>query len=90
MSVTVEVPAALQRYADAESFEFEGRTIGEILERLWERCPDLKSRVLSARGTVHPYLLVMHGDDRVAHEGVLERPVADGDRIEIVALAEGG
>lgn len=87
--VTLEVPEALSRYADAGSYDLNGRTIGEVFEQLWDRCPDLKPRVLT-HDTVHPYLLVMHGDDRVPHDAVLEHPVADGDRIEIVALAEGG
>ncbi len=87
---TVEIPEALSRYADAESYDLTGRTIGELFEQLWERCPDLKPRVLTSRGAVHPYLLVMHGDQRVPHDSVLEHAVAAGDRIEIVALAEGG
>jgi len=91
VSVTVEIPHAISRYSDEETqVQIEGDTIGEVLAALWERHPKLKTRVLDREGNLHPYLLLLQNEEKLPRTGNEDRPVSEGDRLEIVALAEGG
>jgi sulfur-carrier protein len=91
MAVLVEIPHAISRYSDEETaVEIEGATVGKVLEVLWERFPNLKSRVLDRSGGFHPYLLLFQNDRKLSRSSFHDLPVRDGDRLEIVALAEGG
>ncbi len=91
MAVLVEIPHAISRYSDEEtSVHLEGSTVGEVLSALWERFPKLKSRVLDREGNFHAYLLLFHNDRKLSRSGFSDQPLTDGDRLEIVALAEGG
>ncbi|MBW3539156.1 MAG: MoaD/ThiS family protein [Planctomycetes bacterium] len=89
--VILEIPHALSRLSDdVTDVPLEGSTVGEVLDALWERFPKLKSRVLDRNGHVHPYLLLMHNDEMLPRADVAAVPLSNGDRLEIVALAEGG
>jgi sulfur carrier protein ThiS len=89
--VTVEIPHAISRYSDEETqVEIEASTVGEVLESLWKRFPKLKTRVLDREGNLHAYLLLFLNDEKLPRAGIENRPVKAGDRLEIVALAEGG
>lgn len=91
MAVTVEIPHAISRYSDDETeVEVEASTVGEALGSLWERFPKLKTRVLDREGNLHAYLLLFLNDEKLPRAGIENRPVQEGDRLEIVALAEGG
>jgi sulfur carrier protein ThiS len=50
----------------------------------------LKSRVLNRAGNFHPYLLLFLNDQKLPRSGFETLPLSEGDRLEIVALAEGG
>lgn len=91
MTILVEIPHAISRYSDDHNeVHLEGSTIGEVLEGLWERFPNLQSRVLDRAGNFHPYLLLFQNDQKLPRSSFTNHPVSEGDRLEIVALAEGG
>ena len=91
MPVLVEIPHAISRYSEEETaVAIEGSTVGEVLDGLWERFPNLKSRVLDRSGGFHPYLLLFQNGQKLPRSGFQNLPLAEGDRLEIVALAEGG
>ena len=52
--------------------------------------PDLRERVLDARGRLHAHLLVFRNDRELDRATALGEPVTAGDRIDLVAAAEGG
>lgn len=91
VAVLVEIPHAISRYSDDQTaVRIEGSTVGEVLEGLWKRFPNLKSRVLDRAGNFHPYLLLFQNDEKLPRSSFEKEPVKEGDRLEIVALAEGG
>ena len=91
MTILIEIPHAISRYSDDQTaVHLEGSTVGEVLKTLWERFPKLESRVLDREGNFHPYLLLFHNDWKLPRSGFTDQPVREGDRLEIVALAEGG
>lgn len=90
-TILVEIPHAISRYSDEETrVEISAETVGGVLESLWERFPKLRSRVLNREGNLHAYLLLFQNDEKLPRAGIADRPVSEGDRLEIVALAEGG
>lgn len=91
MSIRVEIPHAISRYSDEETqVSLEGSTVGEVLAALWERFPKLKTRVLNREGNLHAYLLLFRNDQKLPRANIGDQPLTEGDRLEIVALAEGG
>ena len=89
--ILVEIPHAISHYSDEETaVRLEGSTVGGVLEALWRRFPKLQSRVLDREGNFHPYLLLFQNDHKLPRSGFADLPVHEGDRLEIVALAEGG
>ncbi len=91
MAITVEIPHAISRYSEEETqVDLEGQTVGEVLGSLWEKYPPLKTRVLDREGRLYAYLLLFQNDQKLPRENLMNFPLQDGDRLEIVALAEGG
>ena len=91
MKVRVEIPHAISRYSDDKNeVALEGSTVGEVLEALWKQFPKLQSRVLDREGNFHAYLLLFLNDEKLSRESFAHQTLQDGDRLEIVALAEGG
>jgi sulfur-carrier protein len=91
VTVTVHLPEFLRRYGGgAADVAAHGATVGDVLADLFRTRPDLRVRVVDAQGAVFPYLLVFRNGDEVPRAALMSSALADGDRIEIVAGAEGG
>ena len=91
MTVRCEIPDALCQVAGDHRFvELEGTTVAEALIFLWSQHPKLLSRMLDRDGRLYPYLMLLHNEQKVTQTELATRPVRSGDRLEIVALAEGG
>lgn len=91
VTVTVRLPEFLRRYGGGESdVAARGATVGDALADLFRTRPDLRVRVVDAQGAVFPYLLVFRNGDEVPRAALTSAALADGDRLEIVAGAEGG
>jgi len=87
--VRLRIPRVLRRYSGgAEEVAVHGATVAEALDELFRLWPDLRLRVLDARGDVHPYLRLFRDDAELPR--VLNTALADGDIVEIVAAAAGG
>lgn len=91
MSVTVQLPAELSRHCQGlTTNELSGKTVGEVLDNLWQRFPNLQERMVNPDGVLWPYLMLLHNGNRLAAEGYRDIVVTDGDRLEIESLATGG
>jgi sulfur carrier protein ThiS len=91
VTVTVHLPEFLRRYGGgAADVAAHGATVGDALADLFRTRPDLRVRVVDAHGAVFPYLLVFRNGDEVPRAALTSAALTDGDRIEIVAGAEGG
>jgi len=89
--VTFEVPSVLRRFSDgAAALSVEAATAGEALERAFDVCPDLRSRVIDGAGLVFPYLVFFHNGREVARTTLADVALADGDTVEMIGAAEGG
>lgn len=81
------MPPALRRYSDdSGEFLFDATTVKDALAALFDRFPALETRVLSARGEVHPHLLLFVDEQ----QATLTTPLGPDAVLEIVAAAEGG
>jgi len=91
MSVTVQLPTPLQRYADEqEEVIVDAATVGDALKALAAAHTELGEHLFDANGKVRSYVAIYLGDDDTRY---LEREatvVKDGDVITIVPSIAGG
>ena len=91
MRVTVHLPEFLRRYGgDEAAVAAQGATVGDALADLFRTRPNLRVRVVDAKGDVFPFLVVVRNGTELPRADALRAPLADGDRLEIVGGAEGG
>jgi len=81
----IAIPDVLRRYSGGEArLVVRGSTAREALEALPAA---LRERVLDEQGRLQPYLVLVLDGARVES---LDRALAPGDRLEILAAAGGG
>ena len=91
MTVRVHVPEVLRRATGGVAdIDARGPTVGAALGGAFGAFPRLRALTLDAGGAVFPYLLLCVNGRELPRAGALDRPVADGDIVEIVGAAEGG
>ncbi len=91
MSVRFHVSEVVRRYTDhLAEVDVEGATVGEVLENLFGRYPDLRLRVIDRHGRVHPYLILFLDGQELPRATLLDAPAPDGAVLELVGAAEGG
>jgi MoaD family protein len=90
MRVSVKIPTQLREATDGEgTAEVEGATVGEVLDALYERYGELRSRIAEDGGLRRFVNVYVGGEDIRFLEG-LETPVADGDEVTILPAVAGG
>lgn len=91
MSVTVQLPTPLQRYAkDQEEIEVTASTVGEALKALVVESPEIREHLFDAAGKVRSFVAVYLGDEDTRYLQGDATPVADGDTLTIVPSIAGG
>jgi molybdopterin converting factor small subunit len=89
--VVVKVPAVLRAYVDdAREVRVAAGTVGEVLQRLATRHPQLLHRVLSPEGELRPFVNVFVDRDSVRGLQGLATPVPPGAVVSIVPAVAGG
>ncbi len=90
MSVKVKIPTQLRAATDGESVaDVEGETVGDVLEALFERYEDLRSRISEDGGLRRFVNVYVRGEDIRFLDG-LQTPVNDGDEVTILPAVAGG
>jgi MoaD family protein len=90
MSVTVKIPTQLRMATDGEAVaEVDGATVGEVLDALYERFAELRSRISEDGGLRRFVNVYVEGEDIRFLSG-LETPVSDGDEVTILPAVAGG
>jgi MoaD family protein len=90
MSVTVKIPTQLRSATDGESTTtVDGRTVGEVLDALYSRFGELRSRI-AEDGGLRRFVNVYVGGDDIRFLDGLDTPVADGDEVTILPAVAGG
>ncbi len=91
MSVNVELPSALARYAGGTKFLVaSGDNVRMLFEKLWEDYPQLRIRLLDKRDQLYPYFVLIKNNVRLSPQELCDIPLDDGDTLEVMTLAGGG
>jgi molybdopterin synthase sulfur carrier subunit len=90
MSVRVKIPTQLRSATGGEAqATVDGATVGEVLDSLYERFDELRSRIAEDGGLRRFVNVYVDGEDIRFLEG-LETPVSDGDEVTILPAVAGG
>jgi sulfur-carrier protein len=90
MPVTVKIPTQLRAATDGDAtVSVEGSTVGEVLDALYDRYGELRSRIAEDGGLRRFVNVYVAGEDIRFREG-LETPVSDGDEVTILPAVAGG
>jgi len=90
MPVRVKIPTQLRAATDGEAqASVEGDTVGEVLDALYDRFGELRSRIAEDGGLRRFVNVYVDGEDIRFLEG-LETPVKDGDEVTILPAVAGG
>ena len=91
MVCRIKIPGDLKNKTNGETIaKMEGDTVGECIEALVCRFPDLKGEILDNQGRL---LLkwTISINDRIADDGdEMAQPVKEGDLISILPMIAGG
>jgi molybdopterin synthase sulfur carrier subunit len=90
MSVRVKIPTQLREAAGGESIaEVDGATVGEVLDALYARFGELRSRIAQDGGLRRFVNVYVAGEDIRFLDG-LDTLVKDGDEVMILPAVAGG
>jgi molybdopterin converting factor small subunit len=93
MSITIELPGALQAHASGSAsvvLEEPCASVGEVLAALAVRWPGVLDRVMTEQGELRPHVNVFIDEENSRFLGGLEAPVPDGSTILILPAVSGG
>ncbi len=91
MTIRIHIPTPLRRYSNNEpSVIVSGTTVGEALDDLFQALPSFRIRTINEDDEIHPYLIVMVGDDEVPRDAWREVVLDEDDEIDIIPAVEGG
>jgi sulfur-carrier protein len=90
MSVRVKIPTQLREATEGESVAtVDGATVGEVLDSLYARYGELRSRIAEDGGLRRFVNVYVAGEDIRFLDG-LDTPVQDGDEVTILPAVAGG
>jgi molybdopterin converting factor small subunit len=70
--------------------DVDGATVGDVLGRLVEDHPGVRTQVFGNDGTVHRFLNIYVNDDDVRYTGGLATAVGPGDEVTLLPAVAGG
>jgi molybdopterin synthase sulfur carrier subunit len=90
MAVSVKIPTQLRQATEGEAeARVDGSTVGEVLDALYERFAELRSRIAEDGGLRRFVNVYVEGEDIRFLDG-LDTSVQDGDEITILPAVAGG
>jgi MoaD family protein len=90
MSVRVKIPTQLREATGGEAVaEVDGSTVGEVLDALYARYGELRSRIAEDGGLRRFVNVYVAGEDIRFLDG-LDTTVSDGDEVTILPAVAGG
>ncbi|MGI8507617.1 MAG: ubiquitin-like small modifier protein 1 [Solirubrobacteraceae bacterium] len=90
MAVSVKIPTQLREATRGQSqASVDGATVGEVLDALYERYGELRSRIAEDGGLRRFVNVYVDGEDIRFLNG-LDTAVADGDEVTILPAVAGG
>jgi MoaD family protein len=91
MPVTVKIPTQLRSVTggDADTAVEDATTVGEVLDRLYERYDGLRDRI-AEDGDLRRFVNVYVGGEDIRFLDGLETSVEEGDEVTILPAVAGG
>src|SRR5712691_9622132 len=91
MAVNILIPTALRNYAGGcDSVAVEANTVGEALDGLTNKYPDLKKHLYNDEGVLRHFVNIYVNDEDIRYAEKGRTPVKDGDALSIVPSIAGG
>ncbi len=90
MSIKVNVSQALSEDTSGTRLgEVEGKTVGECLEQIIIKLPNMKRFIFDENGNLHEYIDIFINKQN-AFPRPLEKTVKDGDDLYVMSIVGGG
>ena len=90
MAVMVKIPTQLRSATDGDATaSVQGSTVGEVLDALYDRYGELRSRI-AEDGGLRRFVNVYVGSEDIRFLDGLDTPVSDGDEVTILPAVAGG
>ena len=90
MAVIIQIPTALRGFTERKSeVEVEGRTVGEAINALAERYPDLRQHLYQGKD-LRSFINVFVGETNIKKLEGLETKLPEGETIMLVPAIAGG
>ena len=90
MSVTINIDTGLHQLTDGQTtVQVEGKTVGQCLDQLVDRFPEIKPRLFDKKGELHKYIDI-YVNQESSYPEELAKAVRDGDELHIMFLVTGG
>jgi molybdopterin synthase sulfur carrier subunit len=91
MAVLVKIPTQLRAAAEGEAeTEIEGATVQEVLEGLFKRFEELRTRISDEDGSLRRFVNVYVAGEDIRFLDGLATPVSDGSELTILPAVAGG
>jgi molybdopterin synthase sulfur carrier subunit len=91
MPVTVKIPTQLRNAAEgASEAQLEGATVQEVLDSLFERFGELRTRISDEDGGLRRFVNVYLSGEDIRFLDGLQTPVSDGAELTILPAVAGG
>jgi molybdopterin converting factor small subunit len=90
MPATLHLPAILAKLADSKAIAVEGATVGDLVNEVATRYPQLGPRLRDSNGEPYPFVTFYLNDEDIRFNGGFGAKVADGDEVIVVPSIAGG
>jgi MoaD family protein len=91
MSVSVNIPTALQQYTQNQSeVRVNAETLHEVLQRLDALFPGLKAFIVDENSALRRYVNIFVNDRDIRLGDGMTTKLSEGDRVRIVPAVAGG
>jgi sulfur-carrier protein len=91
MTVVVKIPTQLRSAAEGETqTEVDGETVQEVLDGLFDRFDELRTRIADDDGSLRRFVNVYLAGEDIRFLDGLQTPVADGAELTILPAVAGG
>ena len=91
MPVTVYIPTPFRRITNNQAkVQIEGHNVAAVLEKLGERYPGLRERILDQHGNIHRFINIYVNNEAIESLQGVDTALRDGDEVAIIPAIAGG
>jgi molybdopterin converting factor small subunit len=88
---TLRIPTPLRPYVEGVSeIEIKVETVGQALDEVTGRYPDLRKHLYSEEGELRPFVNLFINDEDVRYLQGIDTPVKEDDKLMILPSIAGG